>query len=853
MSNIISFNNKINNNIDGFIYKSESMAAIDSHIKIISPTGATVLLTGESGTGKEVIARRIHELSGRNGKFIAVNCSAIVSTLLESELFGHEKGAFTDAASRRIGKFEQASGGTILLDEIAEMDKYLQVKLLRVVQEMSMERVGGNEPIKIDARIIAATNKNIETAVKEGTFRGDLFYRLNVMRLHLPPLRDRREDILPLADSFLKLFCERYSREYKGIGGEFRRYLESLDYPGNIRELKNIIERVVVMSQKTGLPDISDLGDTLSYQAPLGEGCGNKADELKAGRMAGSEIKTLNIREMEKELVAAALKETSGNMTKAAEKLGITARTIRNKLKGIILPSESKLLPPPCLEARGKEDLLKNTGHEEVNKVPYKSLKESINEIEKSFISLALDRSGGNKAMAADMLGMNRTTLIEKLRRNKKIFADVENKNYKGLSSAGISSVSVSAASAYSLAEKYVEEAQKRLEIIKPLLGANTTRKQVETRGREFGVSVATMYHWIRRYKIAGDVNMLIPGYLLKGGRGVSRLPDETESVIERVLEKEYLKSGKLMPIRIYKEIAMQCKRSGIPIPAINTVRNRIKEINSGERKLPEAPATNQSSKHKGFIIENRERIKEDISAGMTFMDCKNKWGLSENAYFYYKRALTGGHKKPFSYNKHGNIKFAENKDAIIADIAAGMTFRACKNKWNMRSKVTFLKYKKLAAEKTGVKVSEAGDKNPTGGRDLTDEVKANIAGDIKLGLYSSLILKKYRIDLRTYYAIKNSVNLEKREAQANNTEDEDDIDTVKKRIAYGKNLREGVEIQCDDEDIAAGCADGDEPKKTTDGSVRFSPKNKNASCGLGSRGKPMNEEERMKFLQKYN
>ncbi|MHB8231569.1 MAG: sigma-54-dependent transcriptional regulator [bacterium] len=321
-----------------FICESAKMKEIDSYINITAQADATVLITGESGTGKEIAAKRIHNLSKRKGKFIGVNCSAIVSTLLESELFGHEKGAFTGAGALKKGKFEQADGGTILLDEIAEMDKNLQAKILRVLQEKTIDRVGGNEPVAANARVIAATNKDIEKAVSEGVFRDDLFYRLNVIRLHLPPLRERKEDILPLAKYFMRRYAKKYFRDCKKITREAQDFLLSLNYPGNIRELENIMERAVILAQKDEEIGIAHFS---GFNSPL-YNYNSAAIPAPPVIPAEAEIQdnftTLSIKEMEEKLIAAALKETNGNRTKAAEKLGITSRTLRNKLKEYNLP-----------------------------------------------------------------------------------------------------------------------------------------------------------------------------------------------------------------------------------------------------------------------------------------------------------------------------------------------------------------------------------------------------------------------------------------------------------------------------------------------------------------------------------
>ncbi len=319
------------------IYGSDKMKQIDSFINVTAATDATVLITGESGTGKEVVARRIHELSKRKGKFIGVNCSAIVPTLLESELFGYEKGAFTGATTKKIGKFELAHNGTILLDEIADMDKNLQSKILRTLQERVIDRVGGDEPVSVNARVIAATNRDIEKMISKGTFRDDLFYRINVLPIHLLPLRERKEDILPLVKYFMKKYAKKYFRNCSEITRDAIDYLISLNYPGNIRELENITERAVILSQNSEFLDVIDFTRLDGgINAPLNifhDESMLSENRVVTDSSVESEMKILNIKDMEEKLIAAALKDTNGNRTKAAEKLGITARTLRNKLK----------------------------------------------------------------------------------------------------------------------------------------------------------------------------------------------------------------------------------------------------------------------------------------------------------------------------------------------------------------------------------------------------------------------------------------------------------------------------------------------------------------------------------------
>jgi two-component system response regulator FlrC len=309
----------------GFKVKDEKMTEILEVAKNIAPTAATVLITGESGTGKELLARYIHSLSDRlQAPFVSVNCASIPEGLLESELFGHEKGSFTGAHQKRIGKFEQADGGTLLLDEIGEMGLLLQTKLLRVLQEREIDRVGGSEPIKVDIRVIATTNKDLKAEVEAGAFREDLYYRLNVFPFTLPSLRERPDDIELLSMYFLKLFAERYSKEVVGIDKGAMESLMQNPWRGNVRELENVMERAVLMSSTSSLTL-----DNLYY-----------GEEVPVK----SEVPTVSsgtIREMEKELILKAIDGSDGNKTQAAKKLGISIRTLRNKLKEYALEEEN--------------------------------------------------------------------------------------------------------------------------------------------------------------------------------------------------------------------------------------------------------------------------------------------------------------------------------------------------------------------------------------------------------------------------------------------------------------------------------------------------------------------------------
>jgi DNA-binding NtrC family response regulator len=305
----------------------------------VAASKATVLISGESGTGKEMFARFIHIHSGReNGPFVAVNCAALPEHLLESELFGHEKGAFTGAISRKLGKFELASGGTLLLDEISEMALPLQAKLLRALQEGEIDRVGGVETVKVDVRVLATTNRNLEQSVEKGEFRQDLFYRLNVIPLRLPPLAQRGEDVLLLADFFMRRYVREYGLGALRLSDEARDWLLSHDWPGNVRELQNLMERAVLLAGNGPVRPVHFLmdGQEWSPDEQCGDEPGEGPDGVTPDRAAaisfeeGGRIPT--IQEMEMQLIMKSLDRTSGNRTKASELLGISVRTLRNKL-----------------------------------------------------------------------------------------------------------------------------------------------------------------------------------------------------------------------------------------------------------------------------------------------------------------------------------------------------------------------------------------------------------------------------------------------------------------------------------------------------------------------------------------
>ena len=288
----------------------------------VSPSQATVLISGESGTGKELLARYIHRNSKRAaGAFVAVNCASLPEGLLESELFGHEKGSFTGAVARKIGKFELADGGTILLDEISEMALSLQAKLLRTLQEGEVDRVGGKTPVKIDVRVVATTNRNLREWVAEGKFREDLYYRLNVIPLTIPPLRQRPDDIPLLADHFLKKYALANNQDIRPLTKDALNRLQGMSWPGNVRELENIIARGVLLASR---PEV-DVGDMFIEEIEA------EAAQAQAGAQNGP-VRLTTIKEMERDLIEKALVETDGNRTHAAKILGISVRTLRNKL-----------------------------------------------------------------------------------------------------------------------------------------------------------------------------------------------------------------------------------------------------------------------------------------------------------------------------------------------------------------------------------------------------------------------------------------------------------------------------------------------------------------------------------------
>ncbi|MTI43577.1 DNA-binding NtrC family response regulator [Roseibium hamelinense] len=325
-----------------FIYRDEAMASVVKLAEQVAPSDASVLITGESGTGKEVIARHVHRCSNRSDKpFISINCAAIPEHLLESELFGHEKGAFTGAVARRIGKFEEADGGTLLLDEISEMDVRLQAKLLRAIQERVIDRVGGTRPVPINIRILATSNRDLAESVREGSFREDLLFRLNVVNLKIPPLRQRPADILELSNFFIEHYAKANGVAVRQLSAEARQALASNPWPGNVRELENTMHRAVLLAQGE---EIGADAIRMPDGTPLAANRGPVERAAEAAEAAARSFVGRTVADVERDLILDTLDHCLGNRTHAAKILGISIRTLRNKLnqytdEGVRVPS----------------------------------------------------------------------------------------------------------------------------------------------------------------------------------------------------------------------------------------------------------------------------------------------------------------------------------------------------------------------------------------------------------------------------------------------------------------------------------------------------------------------------------
>ncbi|RZO85828.1 MAG: sigma-54-dependent Fis family transcriptional regulator [Kiritimatiellaceae bacterium] len=305
--------------MENMIGQSAPMQEVFETIRQVAQSRATVLIQGESGTGKELVAKAIHQLSSRKeGPFVPVHCAALAENLLESELFGHEKGAFTGAMERRIGRFEKATGGSLFLDEISEINASVQVKILRALEERQIERVGSDLGVDVDTRLIAATNRDLQEMVIQGDFREDLFYRLYVVVITLPPLRERGDDVLLLLNHYLAQFCEENGKSIRGFTPEAYALLAGYGWPGNIRELRNLVERMVVLARGEWL-DVMDLPPQVRQQG------GEPGGALKPGE-------GMTVEQMEQEMILQALERTGGNRTLAAEQLGMSRRTLHRKL-----------------------------------------------------------------------------------------------------------------------------------------------------------------------------------------------------------------------------------------------------------------------------------------------------------------------------------------------------------------------------------------------------------------------------------------------------------------------------------------------------------------------------------------
>lgn len=319
--------------IDTFTGDSPAMERIYKLIRQSAKANASVLIEGPSGTGKELVAKALHDLSPRaSGPFIAVECAALSPTLIESELFGHEKGAFTGAEKLKIGKFEAASGGTLFLDEITEIDLATQVKLLRVLESRSLQRVGGNDDIKVDFRLVAATNRDLAKYVSEGKFREDLYYRLNVIDIKLPALKDRPGDIALLVSRFIKEFAKKNDIKISGINSDAMKALENYSWPGNVRQLRNVIERMVVLADGDRLT-IADIPDEITKVEAIIPTVTTVAPIANTSSAAPTEKNANSLADAEKNAILNALEKSGYNKTKAAERLGISRRTLHRKLK----------------------------------------------------------------------------------------------------------------------------------------------------------------------------------------------------------------------------------------------------------------------------------------------------------------------------------------------------------------------------------------------------------------------------------------------------------------------------------------------------------------------------------------
>jgi DNA-binding NtrC family response regulator len=341
---VVELESRIGEKFGRLVGRSKAMEALFRQMDLVAPTRSNVLIVGDSGTGKELVANALHDNSPRrDARFLPINCAAIPAEILESELFGHEKGSFTGAVGRKVGKFELADKGTLFLDEIGELPLEMQVKLLRVLEQREFMRVGGTETIKVDIRLIAATNSDLEAAVEQGRFRSDLYYRLKVVTLRIPPIRERREDIPLLASHFLQQFARENHREGMRFAPDTMKALYAAPWEGNVRELRNVVESLVVLapSEEIGPADLPEEYRRYAEEPDVAQGA------VAAHRAPAGEGERLTMEDIERRAILSALERTGGNRTQAAEALGIGLRTLQRKLKEYRLAGKGDETPQP--------------------------------------------------------------------------------------------------------------------------------------------------------------------------------------------------------------------------------------------------------------------------------------------------------------------------------------------------------------------------------------------------------------------------------------------------------------------------------------------------------------------------
>ena len=403
----------------GLIGESDGVREVMVQVEQMAPVTATVLIEGESGTGKELVARALHLLSPRKNKpFIAVNVGALPETLLESELFGHEKGAFTGAAERRLGRFELADRGTIFLDEIGEIPVGTQVKLLRVLEEREFMRVGGTSPISVDVRVVTATNRPLREQVEQGSFRSDLFYRLNVLRIHLPPLRERREDIPILVRHFIKEYSKQHERPFHGISAEAMQILVDYAWPGNVRELRNLIESMVVLSpgheiHPEDLPRQIREGGSARF-LPVHVGPILRGEETVAGRELEFIVRSL----IELKLQVEEMRRRLDDERRAGDGMGEVRRRDGwiGDVQPAVITTNSDAAPPPTLNGPRPPAAIEPPDQPPPPNIVTVMPGTKMSEIERAVIEAALKETKGNRRRAAEMLGIGERTLYRKIK-----------------------------------------------------------------------------------------------------------------------------------------------------------------------------------------------------------------------------------------------------------------------------------------------------------------------------------------------------------------------------------------------------------------------------------------------------